>query len=148
MKHPFRKLLVSTDFSPLGNAAVATAFPLALVQGAELVLAHVLEELDMPNPLYAHYRTTPSPEEVQKLRGHAVRELTALVPSGFEAVSYEVMLGQGRPAEELCRMAEECGATMIVIASHGRTGVERFLLGSVAERVVRHAPCSVLLLKG
>lgn len=54
----------------------------------------------------------------------------------------------GSPAVEICRYAEEAGAQLIVMPSHGRTGIKHFALGSVAERVLRRAPCPVLVLRG
>jgi universal stress protein A len=147
MAYPFRTLLVPTDFSPLGNAAVPTACLLARSQGANVVLAHVLEGEEPPNPLYAHYHPTPSPEQRRELEARARAELAALVPAGCESVPTEIEVRRGSVVEELCRLAAARDVSLIAIASHGRTGLRHLLLGSVAERVLRHAPCSVLVLR-
>jgi universal stress protein A len=147
MAQPFRTLLVPTDFSEVGNAAVPTAFLLARSQGASVVLAHVLEGEEPPNPLYAHYHPTPSPEQRRELEASARDALAALVPACFETVPHEVAVRRGSVVGELCRLAAERDVSLIAIASHGRTGLAHLLLGSVAERVVRHAPCSVLVLR-
>ena len=81
------------------------------------------------------------------LEARARAALAALVPAGFEAVPHEVVVRRGSVAGELCRLAAEREMSLIAIASHGRTGLPHLLLGSVAERVLRHAPCSVLVLR-
>jgi nucleotide-binding universal stress UspA family protein len=144
MTATFQRILVTTDLSELGNAALPVAFRLARSEGASVALVHVLEEL-VPNPLYAHYRPTPSPAERAKVEARARADLAALVPAGAEDV--ELRVAHGDAATEICDAAEELGAGLVVIASHGRTGLKRFLLGSVANRVVQHAPCSVLVLR-
>ncbi len=147
MIESFRKILVTTDLSDLGNAAVPVACRVARADGASVTLLHVLEE-GVPNPLYAHYRPTPSPEERDRAEARARAGLAALVPAGATDVAPEVRLVRGDPAGEICKAAEELGSELIVISSHGRTGLRRFLLGSVANRVVVAAPCSVLVLRG
>lgn len=147
MDPTFRKILVSTDFSDLGNAAVPVAFGLAAAQGARVVLAHVLEGLELPTPLYAHYHPMPGPAEIERMEQKARGELQALVPEARRSVPHELAIARGSPLEELPRLAEDLHADLIVISSHGRRGVKRFLLGSVAERVVHRAPCSVMILR-
>jgi nucleotide-binding universal stress UspA family protein len=144
---PIRTVLVPTDLSPLGNAAVPIAFGLARCLGAKVVLAHVLEGEEPPNPLYAHSRPTPSPEQRRELEARARAELAALVPADRGSVPCEVEVRRGSVVEELCRLAAERDGPLIAIASHGRSGLGHLLLGSVAERVLRHAPCSVLVLR-
>ena len=73
----------------------------------------------------------------------SLTELRARVEAPGLKISSEAV--QGAPATEICRVAKEGGHDLIVIGTHGRTGVARFLLGSVAERVVREAPCPVLV---
>jgi nucleotide-binding universal stress UspA family protein len=112
-----------------------------------VVLLHVLEG-GIPSPLYAHYHPTPSPEQLREEEAEARRRLAALVPARGRRVPHSLHLVRGAPADEICRAAEAEGASLIVIASHGRSGLRRYLIGSVAERVARHASCSVLLLRG
>jgi len=147
MQFPFQTVLVPTDFSECGNAAVSVAFALAKSQGARVLLAHVLEGMDIPTPLYSHYAPRPGPEEVRKMEEHARAELERLIPAEHRAVPHEILLLRGQPSDELCRAAAEKSASVIVISSHGRRGLQRLILGSVAERVAHRASCSVLLLR-
>jgi len=146
MEFPFETILVSTDFSEHGNAAVPVAFALAKGRGARVVLTHVIEGTEIPNPLYAHYHPRPGAKELAEMERCARTELEAAARVAPE-VEHEIALGHGSPVGELCRLAEEHHASLIVISSAGRTGVRRFLLGSVAESVVRRAHCSVLILR-
>jgi len=146
MTPQFPLVLVTTDFSTRGNSAIPMAFRLAASAGERVVLVHVLDDA-IPSPLYAHYHPTPSPEERQKLEERAREELGRLVPAEWHSIPREIMLGYGSPAGEICRLAKERTASLIVISSHGRTGVKHFMVGSVAERVVHQAPCSVMVLR-
>jgi nucleotide-binding universal stress UspA family protein len=147
MSDAFETILVSTDFSDLANAAVPVAFRLARDHGARVVLAHVLEGLGTPNPLYAHYCPTPTPEQRASAEEHARASLAGLVPKQRGSAACEIVVRHGAAADELCRLAKERRASLLVIASHGRSGMGRFLLGSVAERVLHLAPCSVLVVR-
>jgi nucleotide-binding universal stress UspA family protein len=142
MTQTLRTILVTTDFSDLGNAAVPVAFRLAQAEGAKVVLLHVLED-GTPNPLYAHYKPTASPEERKEVEAEARAGLLALVPKGQASIAHDTRIAHGDPAAEICNAAEELRAGLIVTSSHGRTGLKHALLGSVAEQIVRHAPCSV-----
>lgn len=144
MPPDFPCILVTTDFSEQGNSAVSCAFRLAGT-GQRVVLVHVLEDA-LPSPLYSHYYPTPSPEKRRLLEQQAQAELERLVPAEARGIAHEIRLGHGSPAAEICGLARESRAALIVISSHGRTGVKHLMLGSVAERVVHLAPCSVLVL--
>lgn len=146
MESKLSTILVTTDFSDLGNAAVPVAFRLAEADGARVVLVHVIEGMT-PSPLYAHYYPTPSPEQRRELEAEVRAKLEAAVPPSSRKRSSEIRVLHGEPAAEICRAAEEARANLVVISSHGRTGLKHFLLGSVAERVVRHSRCSVLVLR-
>jgi nucleotide-binding universal stress UspA family protein len=78
----------------------------------------------------------------------AARDLPAFSKSEeFAGLEVEDLLAHGEPAAEIVRVAEERGAGLIVVSSHGRTGLGRILFGSTAESVVRHARCPVLVVK-
>jgi nucleotide-binding universal stress UspA family protein len=144
----FSRVLVCTDFSDPGNRAVEAALELFGGREPTLMFAHVLETLPVPNPMYAHY----SPSEwdsrsLSKARSKARRALKALVPEKKGGAAVEVVVGHGMPVPEILRIAEEKQADLIVVGTHGRTRLEHLLLGSVAERVVRHAQCGVLLVR-
>jgi len=140
-------LLVSTDFSELGDAALPHAFRFAERSGAKVVLLHVLDARPAPNPLYAHYYPIPTPEQVRQARAKALEALEARIPAELRGAGrVETLVTEGGPAAEILRVAEERKASVIVIATHGRTGLLRFALGSVADRVIRGASCPVLLI--
>lgn len=148
MELELRRVLVSTDFSEVGDRAVDVAFRLAADHGAKLTLVHVMESADIPSPLYAHYHPTPTPEQRKQAEEAARAGLAERVPEAYrERVPHEIVVEQGLPADEILRRAEADGADLIVISSHGRRGVVRLVLGSVAQRVVSRASCSVLLVR-
>ena len=89
----------------------------------------------------------PTPEQMREMSERARADLARLVPKDMAVVSHEVQVTPGTPATDICRLAKDNGASLIVLSSHGRSGVKHFLLGSVAERVVRHAPCPVLVMR-
>jgi nucleotide-binding universal stress UspA family protein len=141
-------IVVSTDFSAYGDAALPYAFRLAREQGARVVLVHVIDARPTPNPLYAHYYPIPTPEQTRAAEGEATEALRARIPDELRGSGrVETLVGQGAPAAEILRIAAETKASLIVIATHGRTGLSRLALGSVAERVIREAPCPVLVVR-
>jgi len=135
-----RKILFPTDFSHTGDAALDLATSLARERGATLLIVHVEE----PPAAYGGgemYYGMPDPatEDLKKM-------LTEIVP-GDPQVHHEHRLITGDPAVAIARLAEQEGVELIVMGTHGRTGLLRLLMGSVAEAVVRRAPCPVLTLK-
>jgi nucleotide-binding universal stress UspA family protein len=134
------KILVPTDFSTLGQAALETATALARERGAKLIIAHV-EEPPMAyggGELY-YGMEEPDRKELQRM-------LSEVVPTD-PAVGYEHRLLVGSPATAIVYLAEKENVDMIVMPTHGRTGLTRLLMGSVAEEVVRKAKCPVLTVK-
>lgn len=140
-----RRLLVPVDFSEYGGGALAYAKELAAVYEAQIDLIHVIEELSMPGP-YGSLYTLPAayPE------AHA-NSLRALGDIGRrllgEDVPFEVHAIHGNPVIEMVDFAEKHAIDLIVMATHGRTGMRRLFMGSVAERTVRLASCPVFTVK-
>jgi nucleotide-binding universal stress UspA family protein len=147
----FKRILVTTDFSESGDHAVAHAFRMAADHTAEVVLCHVVEPVVIPNPLYAQYYPGElmSPDVLARAEADAKQALEDRAPKEgpFARVPRRVVLGRGTPAEEIIRLAQELKVDLIVIATHGHTGIKHLLLGSVAERVVRHAVVPVLVVR-
>jgi universal stress protein A len=134
------KILFPTDFSTAGQTALDLATSLARDRGAKLVIAHV-EEPPMAyggGELY-YGLEEPSREQLKKM-------LSEVLPTD-PAVGFEHRLVVGSPATAIVHLAENEGVEMIVMPTHGRTGVVRVLMGSVAEEVVRKAKCPVLTVK-
>jgi nucleotide-binding universal stress UspA family protein len=144
---PITKILCPTDFSEPSRQAMDVAGELAQHFDAELHVIHVVG----PMPIMA----TPPPSVALNIPGYQ-KELEA---SAREALSKEVdgrlseelatrqIVVTGLAADEIVRIARESDVGMIVIATHGRTGIGRLIFGSVAERVVRHATCPVLTIR-
>jgi nucleotide-binding universal stress UspA family protein len=127
-----RNIVYATDFSSHSNQAYFHAVALAEGHHASLTIIHIYspQRLTEPDSGRDHWR-----EQLQQ-----IRPLNPQIPVRH-------VLLEGDPAEEIIRYATESQADMIVMGTHGRTGLERLLMGSVAEKVLRGAPCSVLVAK-
>jgi universal stress protein A len=134
-----KKILFPTDFSTASDAALDHATAIARDAGAMLTIVHVEEPIDSYGGELYYGIPLPSNPEVRRM-------LEKVVPA-HAAVAYEYRLEPGSPAETIVRIAREEGADLIVMGTHGRTGMSRMLMGSVAEAVVRKAPCPVLTLR-
>jgi nucleotide-binding universal stress UspA family protein len=135
----YEHILAATDFSELGDRAVERAASLALSAGAQLTLLHVVDENEAPSPLYAHYMV---PDHLtQRARAEKAGEaaLRDRIPKELidAAIGVVVVVRVGRPADAIVSVIREHDIDLVVLASHGRRGVQRLLLGSVTEMVVR-----------
>ena len=137
---PIRKILHPTDFSDYSEAAFRLACALARDYGAPLVVLHVSSPsaVAYPEGLFV----LPPALVVPDLDDYLVR----LHPAS-EGVDIDPRLVEGSPAHEIVRFVTEEPCDLIVMGTHGRTGLGRLLMGSVAEHVVRKAPCPVLTVK-
>ncbi|MCC6875333.1 MAG: universal stress protein [Sandaracinaceae bacterium] len=141
----YRHVLIATDFSELGELAIRRGCELARAQGAAITLVHVLPELTSPSPFFAHYELKPEPGRRERAAAEALDALRKHLPPGFEGASREVLFGD--PADEILALAGRLPADLIVLATHGRRGFERWRLGSVSERVVRAPSADVLIVR-
>jgi nucleotide-binding universal stress UspA family protein len=137
-----KRIVCATDFSERAADAERRAARLARALGAELVLAHVASEA----PLWRESFYTPDLRAVfEGQRKWAADTLAARAEAlAAQGVAARIVVRVGLPWEEIVRLAAEEHADMIVMGTQGRTGLDRLLLGSVAERVIRRAPCPVL----
>lgn len=143
---PFpKKILCPTDFSAGSQQAIRTAIRIASESNAELVLAHAWF---VPPVMYAGEYVFPATtlgqmtEDAQRALDEAVKAATA---AGAKRVSGQML--SGAPSAKLVGLLETQGFDLCVMATQGHTGLARIMLGSVAEKVVRHAPCSVLAVR-
>lgn len=138
----FTKILCPTDFSPGSQHALRLAARLAKQDDAELVVAH---SWYVPPTAFAGEQAF-SAEVLQDMADDAQRDLDAAVrdagATGVKRISGKLLTGT--PWAEIETLLAQGGFDLCVIGTHGRTGLARFLLGSVAEKVIRHSPCSVL----
>lgn len=139
------KLLFPTDFSSYNDAAFHYAQSLAAETGALLYIAHV-DELNDLNPQTAGtnylYALPLGGNDRREIR----ERLRSIRPT-LDGVVCKHRYFRGSPAEEILQFAEQEGIDLIVMGSHGRTGLSRLLMGSIAEGVMRRASCPVLVVK-
>ncbi len=135
---PIRKILHPTDFSDHSRAAFEMACALARDYGAELLILHA----NRATPIYAPDGIVVGVpvEEPYELRGR----LAQIRPEDSR-IKFEHKLVDGDPAEQIVKAA--AGMDLIVLGTHGTTGLARLLMGSVAETVLRNAPCPVLTVR-
>jgi nucleotide-binding universal stress UspA family protein len=140
----FRNILVATDFSECSARAVETGSAMAAWFGAELHLLHVVTA-PMQEALTAFSPDADALAEAEVYKAAANRRLVAIAAEcGSTLRRVEVATGLGVPADEILAYAQAYSVDLIVCGTHGRRGVERLLLGSVAERVARLSDCPVL----
>jgi nucleotide-binding universal stress UspA family protein len=123
-----RNILYATDFSSYSNQAYFHAVALAEKYDARLIILHVAGPSDNGN------------RENWREHLEQIRPVNSSIP-----VRHVLLVGE--PADEILRFAKESQVDLIVVGTHGRTGLERLLMGSIAEKVLRGATCSVLIVK-
>ena len=131
------RILLGTDFSPGSHRALEFAGEMARRLDAEVVLLHVNEAPEMAPP------ASDAAQRRQRARGELDRSRRQLEEA---QVRVRVLLRPGDPAGEILRMATVHDARVIVVGTHGATAMSALLLGSVADRVVRHADVPVLVI--
>lgn len=136
-----KRILVPVDFSDAGKPSLRYALFLARQSGASLHLIHVLE------PVYYHPDFSHVPPDLSQMREQVNRELGRMQVGLFRGVKTRSDIREGQPHQEIVRAARELPADLIVMATHGHTGLRHIFLGSTAERVVRHAECPVLVIR-
>ena len=140
------RILAPTDFSDLSMQGLKSALELAQSFGAKLVLIHVVEP-----PPYPVEGLIPSPlgaTLLDDLERQASQELARmLVDTQGSAVDVERRVVVGIPYRKIVEVAEEEKADLLVVTTHGRTGLVHLVMGSVAEKIVRTAPCPVLTIR-
>jgi nucleotide-binding universal stress UspA family protein len=134
----YRRILVAFDLSGTSVLALQTAVAWAEVLGSEVSLVHVFEP---PDYVFPEALTRTREKE------HALLE-TALHAIGQGALLKTASLVEGEPVTGIARAAKRVDADLVVLGSHGRTGISRLLLGSVAERVLEEEQTSVLVVRG
>lgn len=140
---PFQRILVAVDAEPVAARAADLARDLARSTHGKLALIHVID----PGAGYAPEGGVPAGELYQLAEEEGRRFLETFRPTAVAEPPPLEFVPVGSPAAEIVKAAREWAADLIVIGSHGRAGVKRVLLGSVAEAVMRHAPCPVLVVR-
>ena len=142
-----KKILCPTDFSDSSSNALLYAVSLAEEYEAKLFLLHVIE--DISNAAYFDMLTAPPLDDMYgEMEKQAWNHLNAAIPEKKrEIIKWEPLVHRGMPALEIVHAAEELGVGLIVLGTHGRSGLKHIIFGSVAEKVVRMAPCPVLTVR-
>lgn len=141
-----KKILVPIDFSDYSKNALKYAVPFARQFLAEIFLLYIVEPVIYPADFGFGQIGFPSIEEEMKKKG--LEELEKLASSEIQdTIKWEIAVEVGKPFVEINRVAKEKNIDLIIIATHGHTGIEHVLFGSTAEKVVRKAPCPVLSIR-
>jgi nucleotide-binding universal stress UspA family protein len=145
----YKKIIVAIDDSETSRCALQEAAQLAKAHGAKLCVVHVADEtlLGMHNRTFS---TTLNLDNAREAIREAGRNLLADVKAKLTDVDVETLLTEAdnqRVSEVIADAAQKWGADLIVLGTHGRRGLQRLILGSVAEQLVRLAPVSVLLVR-
>lgn len=146
MVYPINRILVPIDFSEYSKPAISFSKDLAKIFNSELILVHVVEPILYP-PDFSMGQVALPPLTID-VDSAAKEELERLIKNEigdeFKASS---IIRTGKPFVEIVDAAIELDIDLIVISSHGRTGVEHILFGSTADKVVQKAPCPVLTVR-
>jgi len=139
-----KKILVPVDFSPCSLKALQYAMAFARHFGAGLLLLHVVQV----NYIIGEFGPVDFPVFEKDLEQSARRQLEALARElALKQTPVETMLCSGLPWNEIVNAATKTAADLIIIATHGHTGLKHVLMGSTTTNVVRHAPCPVLTVR-
>jgi universal stress protein A len=141
---PIQRVMLATDFSPHARAALRYAAELSGRLGVPLVLAHAYLVPALPLPEGA---VIPSPDALAEAMARTGRELEAEKKTALElgAASVDTVVADGPAALKIVELAKDRNADLLVIGTHGRGVVARAILGSVADKVMRTAPCPVMI---
>jgi nucleotide-binding universal stress UspA family protein len=143
-----KRILVPTDFSD--HSERAAKYALELARRFQVEEVHCLHVSDIPADLLAtsaYYMTGPSEQFIEQVRQEARKNLEQFIAKNLAGVPVKSAFLEGRAFVEIVRYARDNQIDLMVIATHGRTGVKHALFGSVAEKVIRKAPCPVLVVK-
>jgi nucleotide-binding universal stress UspA family protein len=139
----FQKMLIAVDDDPIAARAAEVGMDLARSLHAQVALIHAID----PSLTFAPDIGIGADEFALRAQQDGTRlmaDLRARLPAGTQARQF---ISQGSPGSEIVKAAREWEADLIVIGSHGRHGITRALVGSVAEAVMREAPCPVLVVR-
>jgi len=140
-----KRILVPIDFSEASTVGLKTAIDFAHDYNAELYVLHVYSDLMPVLSMRTLDLDEHSMEEIQKTE--AMENIEAILSRFTFRVPVHKRIKKGVPSQEIIRVGDDIKADMIVIATHGRTGLSHVLIGSCAERVVRTSSCPVLTVR-
>jgi universal stress protein A len=142
-----KRILVPTDFDICSTSTIRYAAELAEKFGAELVLLNVVQDLALAMPDAVMPTPVPAPVITQLIEAAKTGLENLVTAENLSRFSPKLEVRVGSPAGEIVATANDLKADLVCIGTHGRGGIAHFLLGSVAEKVVRQAPCPVLTIR-
>lgn len=143
---PFDKILAAIDFSENSEHAFEYALTLAKQFHSELIILHVINEpVDLRGFYVPHISFEQLEKEIEEGAQKMMEQFCQTRVGDF--TSYQTAIVTGIPNEEIIKKAADTGSSLIVLGTHGRTGLDHIIFGSTAERVVRSASCPVLTIR-
>jgi universal stress protein A len=143
---PFKRILVATDLTPASQSAVSEAVALAKENGAELMIAHVCHTPSISQA--SAIAPCVYDEWTRNLKEAAQEQLQPILEEARrEGIHAGALIAFGEPFEAIVEAAQKNNADLVILGTHGRKGVSRFFLGSVASRVISTAPCPVMTVR-
>lgn len=142
-----QKILITTDLSEESKEAFPLACELATLSGSTIELLAVVEDPAQAALMFAlDFPVLPEREVIEQLKEKVERDLSDIATTSFKGlpVQCSVIEAVGAVHDTIIQVAQDRGVDLVVMATHGRTGISRLLIGSVAERVVRECPLPVL----
>lgn len=144
-----KKILCPVDFSAVSQEALRKAIEMSNKENAELIICHILPEIVPVSPLFPHYSSKTPEKKAEEMKRKTKKNLEEFISDikDFPKERANFIIEHGDEAAEIVNIAEKHKCDLIVIGYKGRNPIARMLLGSVAESVVRHAHCSVLIVR-
>jgi nucleotide-binding universal stress UspA family protein len=141
-----KKIVFCTDFSENANEAFDLAFDLTQKYGAQLLLVHVVPPLVFPSPVMEEFISEQANYQfIEQVIQRSMEQMEATYVSRMGGYgNFQIQILSGHPASEILNYVEQEKVDLVVMGTHGFTGLAHFFLGSTAEKVVRRARCSVL----
>ncbi|MCC6234327.1 MAG: universal stress protein [Verrucomicrobiales bacterium] len=138
------RILVPVDFSENSRKAIAYAAAFARLVNAKITFLHVIQV----NYAYGEFGAIDFNALEREMRGGAEKELNGLLASAkAQGLNADAVVREGSPAKVIADVARELATDLLVVTTHGYTGLKHVLMGSIAEAVVRYAPCPVLVVR-
>lgn len=144
-KITLKHILIPIDFSENSKKALRYAIPLAEQFGASITLINIIEPTVFPSDFGFGQMSFPDVE--QELVAKSRTELNGIIESVTTKTKISAVVKTGIPFVEVTNYADDEQADLIIVATHGRTGVEHILFGSTAEKIIRKAPCPALVVR-